>query len=61
MNKITWNHVLETGFLDLVYCNCMRIPMHAGGPNSVTSSSIEEYVKYEQHHLNLLSQVIVSS
>lgn len=51
------SRVLKYGFLDLVHYNCMRIHTNADGPNSIVSSSIEEYIKYEHHRLNLMAQL----
>ena len=48
--------VLKYGYLDLVYCNCMRIPMQNDNVY-VVCSSIEDYVKYDQHRSQLVSQI----
>ena len=49
--------MLEYAFVDLVYCNCMRIGESIDGFNHVTIGSIEEYMACEQHRLNLAHQM----
>ena len=48
--------VLKYGYLDLVYCNCMQVPMLDENVH-VICSSIEEYIKYDQHSSYVLAQV----
>ena len=48
--------VLKYGYLDLVYCNCMRVPMEDTNMH-VICSSIEDYIKYDQHSSSVLAQV----
>jgi hypothetical protein len=39
---------VENGLLDLVYCNCMQVPV-CNEHRHVTCSSIEEYIKHDHH------------
>ena len=54
----TQGGMLKYGCLDLVYCNCMRVPMKLDAPDSVVCSSIEDYIKSEQHRSSLLTQIM---
>ena len=47
--------MLKYGLLDLVHCNCMQVPMCEENKH-LTCSSIEEYIKYDQHRSLLLAQ-----
>ena len=49
--------MLKHAFVDLIYCNCMRVGDHFTGANSITCSSVEEYMACEQHRSNLVNQV----
>ena len=48
--------MLKYGFLDLVYCNCMCVPMDDDN-KYIVCSSIEDYIQYDQHRSNLVMQV----
>ena len=45
--------------VDVVYTNCMRVDTCYDGPNYLVCDSIEEYVQYEQHRLNIAQQICV--
>ena len=48
--------VLKYGYYDLVYCNCMQVPMYSDDVHDVCNN-IDEYIKFDQHRSQLLSQV----
>ena len=43
-------------FIDVVNMNCMRVESEFEGPDCDVCDSVEEYVRYEQHHLNVVHQ-----
>jgi hypothetical protein len=51
--------VLNYVYIDVVYMNCMRVYTCYEGPNYLVCGSIEEYLRYEQHHSNIAQQVYV--
>ena len=44
-------------FIDVVNMNCMRVESEFDGYDSVICDSVEEYLQYEQHHLNVVHQL----
>ena len=42
--------------VELVYCNTMRVLSKTGGPSTVVCSDISDFLKYEQHRLNLAQE-----
>ena len=48
--------MLKYEFVDLVYCNCMRIYTNTDG-QCMTSGDMDEYLGSEQHSLNVVNQV----
>jgi hypothetical protein len=50
--------MLKYEFIDLVYCNCMRICTNNDG-QCMTVSDIDAYMGSEQHRLNVVNQVIM--
>ena len=50
------SNLLKTRLVDLVNLNCMRIPTHEDVV-CVVCDTIEDYIRYEQHHLNVVNQV----
>ena len=53
----TQGGMLEYGYLDLVYCNCMRVCIKVDTPDSVVCSNIEDYIRCEQHRSSLLTRM----
>ena len=49
--------MLKYGYFDIIYCNCMKIPVYDDMNLNVVCASIEDYVKCEQHRSYLISQV----
>jgi hypothetical protein len=49
--------MLKYEFVDTIYGNCMKVEVSEVGLNHVTCGSIEDYMGYEQHRSNILSQV----
>ena len=50
--------MLKYEFIDLVYCNCMRICTNNNG-QCMTVGDIDAYMGSEQHRLNVVNQVIM--
>ena len=48
--------VLKYEFHNLVYCNCMRVPIYANTLEGM-SLTIEEHIRGDQHRSNILTQV----
>ena len=47
------NFLLKYGYHDLVYCNCMQVPMYNDDVHDVCDN-IEDYIKFDQHSSQLL-------
>ena len=50
--------MLKYEFVDLIYCNCMRVTTNTNG-QCMTSADMDEYLSSEQHRLNVVNQVIM--
>ena len=48
---------LKTRFVDVVNLNCMVIETYDADVKCLMCNTINDYFKYEQHHLNVVSQV----
>ncbi len=48
--------MLKTRLVDLVNLNCMRISTHED-VMCIMCDTIEDYIRYEQHSLNVVNQV----
>ena len=49
--------MLKYEFIDTIYGNCMKIEVAEVELNHITCGSVEDYMGYEQHRLNVVSQV----
>ena len=49
--------MLKTRFIDLVNLNCMMIETYQDDVKCHVCETVNDYSKYEQHHLNVVSQV----
>ena len=49
--------LLRNRLVDLVNLNCMKIPTVSCDVECLMCDTIEDFIKYEQHHLNIISQV----
>jgi len=49
--------VLRNRLVDLVNLNCMKIPTVSCDVECLMCDTIEDFIKYEQHRLNIISQV----
>ncbi len=49
--------MLRNRLIDLVNLNCMKIPMELNDVECLMCDTIEDYIKYEQHSLNIISQI----
>jgi hypothetical protein len=52
----TQGGMLKSRLIDIVNLNCMCIPSHEEAM-CVVCDTIEEYIRYEQHHLNVVNQI----
>jgi stage V sporulation protein SpoVS len=52
----TQGGMLKSRLIDIVNLNCMRIPSHEEAM-CVVCDTIEEYIRYEQHRLNVVNQI----
>ena len=55
--SLRWRLVLKCVFIDTIYMNVMRMESEYEGPDYLVCDSIEEYIRFEQHHLNLTHKV----
>ncbi len=53
----THMQVLKSVFIDTVYMNVMQLESESEGPDYMLCDSIEDYVKYEQHHSCIIDRV----
>ncbi len=49
--------MLRNRLVDLVNLNCMKIPTVSCDVECLMCDTIEDFIKYEQHRLNIISQV----
>jgi hypothetical protein len=49
--------LLKTRFVDLVNLKCMMIETYENDVKCLVCETIDDYIKYEQHRLNVISQV----
>ncbi len=49
--------LLRNRLIDLVNLNCMKIPTVSCNVECLMCDTIEDFIKYEQHSLNIISQV----
>ena len=48
----------EYEYVDLVYCNCMRVSVPTAVADRRVYDSIESYIRGEQHRSSIVSQVM---
>ena len=48
---------MRNRLVDLVNLNCMKIPAVSNDVECLICDTIEDYIKYEQHCLNIISQI----
>ena len=44
--------------INLIHVNSMIVESYSGGLNHIVCGDVDEYVRYEQHRLNVVNQVI---
>ena len=49
---------MEMRFIDVVNLNSMIVTAYSGDIRYLMCNTIEEYIKSEQHRLNIMSQII---
>ena len=50
-------NLLKTMLVDTVYLNVMKVESESIGPEYLLCNDIDEYIKFEQHRLNVVHRV----